>query len=178
MSKRKRVSRFTYLGLGFPVELRSVELVQFRDAWAPNVKLNSLAESAFVALATKPANLTGNEVKFVRHRMRSTLQAFSRHFRVTHQAVMKWERAGDAVTGMGWGTEVSVRLAILDAAGTSPRPFLEAYRLIAALTLRQVDEVVMVHDPEDPDLARAGYEAARARKKPERAARARARLSS
>jgi DNA-binding transcriptional regulator YiaG len=74
---------------------------------APSIKLNALMTNAFRALATKPGPLTGNELRFLRHHMRQTLQAFAQGLRVTHQAVMKWERAEDRPTGMSWGTIAS-----------------------------------------------------------------------
>lgn len=170
--KRKRVAWFRYDGLGFPLELRNVELVRFRDAWAPDVKLNELSSHAFLALATKPATLTGAEVRFVRQRMRLTLEAFAERLRVTHQAVMKWERAGDQPTSMIWGTEVALRLEILNATLVhSPRKFFETYRVIAGMPLGSPDGVVMVHDPEDPELAGAGYAAIRPAAAPARLSR-------
>ncbi len=158
--KRKRVARFRYDGLGFPLELRNVDLVRFRDAWAPDVKLNELSSHAFLALATKPATLTGAEVRFVRQRMRLTLEGFAGRLRVTHQAVMKWERAGDEATGMIWGTEVALRLEILNATLVdSPRKFLKTYLVIAGMPLGSPEGVVMVHDPTDPAFLCAGYAA-------------------
>jgi hypothetical protein len=32
-AKRKRVTKHVYPGLGFPVELRNVDLVEFRGTW-------------------------------------------------------------------------------------------------------------------------------------------------
>jgi len=156
--RRKRVRRFVFAGLGFPVELRNVELIRFRDSWAPDVKLNRLTDDAFLALATKPAPLTGDEVKFVRHRMRLTLQAFAERFHVTHQAVMKWERSREAVTDMNWGTEVAIRLEILHTAKLRPAKFVEAYKTITRLSAETNEALVMVHDPKAPEFAGAGFD--------------------
>src|ERR1700690_3051690 len=103
--KRKRVERFVYNGLGFPVELGRVVLVRPRHKWAPEVDLNELESGAFRALATKPARLTGNEVPFIRQFMNLTLQGFADLLRVTHPTVMNWESAYAEPTGMGWPSE-------------------------------------------------------------------------
>lgn len=146
--RRKRVARFVYKGLGFPVELRHVRMVKFRDTWAPDVNLNDLSSDVFKRLATKPTRLSGNEVHFIRQRMGMTLQAFAKHFHVTHPAVMKWEGAYHEPAGMSWGTEMSIRLKILKDTGSKPAQFFDAHSELEALELdaEAVGSLVMAVD--------------------------------
>lgn len=126
--ERKSHAMFEYEGFGFPVVLLNVTMVCVRNAWTPDVDLNKLADRLLEALARKPARLTGNEVRFIRHSFSMTLEQFARRFGVTHPAVIKWERAGNRPTVMTWSVEKDLRLEILRSrSGLAPREFLEAY---------------------------------------------------
>lgn len=126
--ERKRQETFVYEGFGFPVVLVNVPMVRVRDAWTPDVNLNKLSDRLLEALARKPARLTGNEVRFIRHSLSMTLEQLARRLCVTHPAVIKWERAENRPTVMAWAIEKDLRLEILRTrSGFEPREFLEAY---------------------------------------------------
>lgn len=118
-------------GFGFKVVFINVPEMKRLGHWCLEVNWKEVAERLFEAMASKPGRLTGNELRFIRKHRRMTFEQFARRFAVTHPAVMKWEKAGDQPTGMGWATEKDIRLAILDWCGCKPRAFKEAYAKLA-----------------------------------------------
>ncbi len=148
MADTKIRKRFVYEGFGFPVVLRNVPMVKVRGAWTPKVNYNKLAEDVLLALAHKPARLTGSEVRFVRHHFEMTLTQFGDRFSVSHPAVLKWEEAGDEATAMKWPVEKDIRLFILDALDAKDKDLAALYR-----HLRK--EAKTVGKPIEMDVARA-----------------------
>ncbi len=82
-----------------------------------NLDTEEFKSAAFVALATKPARPSGNEIRFIRRYFGMRLATFGRRFgNVAHSAVIKWERFGNTPTNMNWATEKDIRLAIVKKA--------------------------------------------------------------
>ena len=129
MNKTQR--RFTYDGFGFPVVLENVPMMKARGVWTPNVDYNALAKALLQVLAQHPSRLTGAEVRFIRHYFQLTLQRFAERFAVSHPAVIKWEKAQQQPTGMGWATEKDIRLFILTELGSPAKGIVGAYRQLA-----------------------------------------------
>ncbi len=101
--------------LGFPVRLRNVPMREFRGEWEPDINWDELQHVVLWALAHKPAPLTGDEVRFVRHFMELTLKEFAELCAVgTHPTVMNWESKGSQPTGMHKSTEIVLRARILE----------------------------------------------------------------
>jgi len=125
---RKRRNRFRYQGFGFPVILVDVPMVRVRGAWTPDVNYNRLSSRLLEVLARKPARLTGNEIRFIRHSLEMTLAQFATRFGITHPAVIKWEKTGNRPTMMTWALEKDIRLEILRSGSVvNPAGFLAAY---------------------------------------------------
>ncbi len=128
MSATKTAKRFVYEGFGFPVVFLNVPMVEVRGIWTPKVDYNKLAQELVLALAHKPARLTGCEIKFIRLHLEMTLAQFGECFDVTHPAVLKWERAGNEPPDMKWPTEKDIRLCILDREHARVNAFKELYQ--------------------------------------------------
>lgn len=126
--KRKTIARMVYHGFGFPVALHHVPMVRLRGAWTPDVNFELLQRGLLRALAEKPAQLSGSEVRFIRLAAAMTLQEFAKRFGVTHPAVLKWEGAGRRPTGMGWSTEKDIRLDVVSRLQEKPGRFYRIYR--------------------------------------------------
>lgn len=124
----KRVKRFIYEGLGFPVALINVSLVKKRDVWTPAIDYNKLQKAVLLALAHKPAALTGDEIHFIRTYFEMTLENFGKHFGVTHVAVLTWEKMGDKQARINPTTELCIRLFILEKLNMNNQVFREAFR--------------------------------------------------
>lgn len=125
---QKKIAKvFVDQGLGFPVRLINVPMVKVRGAWTPNINYNELAMAVLVALAHKPARLTGSEVRFIRQHFEMTLQGFAERFCVSHPAVMKWERAEKSATAMTWTTEKDLRLFVFSKLGAKPADVVDLY---------------------------------------------------
>jgi len=130
MAKKKTKIQKTFIdnGFGFPVVLVDMPMIQARGKWAPNINYKRYADAVLEALAHKPVRLTGNEIKFIRHKFEMTLQQFAKRFgQKSHQAVMKWEDFGNKPTSMLWTTEKDIRLAIIRVVYRSATKFVGAY---------------------------------------------------
>jgi len=88
-------------------------MVYLRGAWTPDVSYDLLQQALLGILAEKPARLSGREVRFIRLAAEMTLQEFAGRFGVTQPAVLRWERAGNQSTGMGWSTEEDIRRVLM-----------------------------------------------------------------
>lgn len=124
----KKIQRvFVDYGFGFPVKLLNVPMIKVRGNWTPNIDYSRLAELVLEELCWKSANLTGNEIKFIRQYFGMTLQVFAKRFYVTHAGVIKWEKNKTKVTGMTWTTEKDIRLFVLSNLNASPKEIAELY---------------------------------------------------
>lgn len=115
--ERKTEALWIDEGFGFPVKIRNVPMVKVRGHWTPEINYMQLAKTVLLVLTTKPARLTGAEVKFIRTHFELTLKDFAERFDVSHPAVMKWEAAKQKATSMNWSTEKDIRLFVLSRLG-------------------------------------------------------------
>nr|NGX49592.1 hypothetical protein [Candidatus Anoxychlamydiales bacterium] len=92
MRKQKIEKEIIYEGLGFPILLRNVPMVELRGNWVPDIDLNVLQKVTLLALAHQPVDLTGNQIRFIRTWLGLTQSEFGKLFGVTHPAVVKWEK--------------------------------------------------------------------------------------
>lgn len=108
--------------------LLNVPLIEARGEWVPAINQRSLQKRVIESLVVKQSRLTGSEVRFLRLYSEMTLERFAARFDVTHPAVLKWERAKNTATGMGWTTEKDIRLFALSALKAKPQQFVLAYK--------------------------------------------------
>ncbi len=134
MPKQKIEKEFFYLGLGFPIVLRNVPMIQLRGIWTPNIDLNILQKFALLALAHQPTDLTGNQIRFIRLWLNLTQTAFGKLLGVTHPAVIKWEKAENHSSKMSLSTQRELRLYILDHLLSKDEDFRKAFKLIINVT--------------------------------------------
>jgi hypothetical protein len=133
MPAKKIEKRFVYEGFGFPVVLRNVPMAKVRGAWTPMINYGALARAVLLALARKPARLTGNEIRFIRQHFEMTLSAFGARLDVSHPAVLKWEHAGDRPPALKWPLEKDIRLFTLDRLRARPAEFKALYESLGEL---------------------------------------------
>lgn len=113
---------FLYEGLGFPVELEHVEMINFNGEWIPKIDIRHVADEVIKILATQENRLTGNHVKFIRSYFSMPLREFGEQVvHETHSAVSKWEKRGDEVTNMNENTEQVLRLFIIEQTQTQTK---------------------------------------------------------
>ena len=106
---------FSYEGLGFPIELENVEMIQLNEEWFPKIDVQKIADEAIKKLAVQETRLTGNQVKFIRSYFSMPLRVFGKE--VVHEtgpAVQKWERRANEETKMNENTEMVLRLYIIE----------------------------------------------------------------
>lgn len=132
MGNTKIEKRFVYDGFGFDVVIRNVPMVKVRGTWTPKLDYNKLARDVVLALAHKPARLTGAEIRFIRLHFEMTLESFGKRFAVSHPAVMKWEATDDRAPALKWPVEKDIRLFVLDQLRVKASDFKTAYERLCA----------------------------------------------
>jgi len=128
MKKTKIKKRFVDYGCGFPVVIQDVPLIYVRGVWTPDIDYNELHEKVVRALVHNQEQITGNQIRFIRHFFGLTLMEFGKYFDVSHPAVLKWENAGDDAPAMKWSLERDLRLFIMDKLGESSTTLGNLYR--------------------------------------------------
>jgi len=130
MSKQKIEKEIIYEGLGFPIVLRNVPMIQRRGIWTPDIDLNILQKVVLLALAYHPSDLTGNQIHFIRMWLGLTQIEFGKLFGITHPAIGKWEKTGNRVSKMNLTTQRDLRLRILDQLLIRDDDFRKAFKII------------------------------------------------
>jgi DNA-binding XRE family transcriptional regulator len=130
MKKQKIEKRFVYEGLGFPIVLKNVPMIEIRGVWTLNIDLNLLQKITLLALAHHPSDLTGNQIRFIRHWLNLTQFEFGKLFGVTHPAVVKWEKTEDKSSKMNLTTQRDLRLWLLDQLLTKDDDFRRAFKIV------------------------------------------------
>lgn len=134
MAKQKIEKMFIYSGLGFPVVLRNVPMIELRGVWTPDIDFNILQKVVLLALAHHPANLTGNQIHFIRTWLELTQTEFGKLLGVTHSAVVKWEKAENESSKMNISTQRELRLYLLDHLLLKDEDFRKAFKVIIHTT--------------------------------------------
>ncbi|HAT8814795.1 hypothetical protein ACX1FB_13305 [Legionella pneumophila] len=113
---------FLYEGLGFPIELENVEMINIDDEWHPKIDVRYVADEIIKKLAIQEERLTGNQVKFIRSYFSMPLREFGETVvHESHTAVSKWEKCEDEITNMNENTEQVLRLYIIEQTQTKTK---------------------------------------------------------
>lgn len=110
--KKKRIKKFIYEGLGFPIVLKNVPMIEMYGEQIPDIDYNALQKVVLLSLCHKPMPLTGNEIKFIRKYFEMTLIEFGKKFGCSHAAVIKWEKHGNRFAKIEPTSDVCIRLSI------------------------------------------------------------------
>lgn len=130
MKKQKIEKEFTYEGLGFPIILYNVPMIQLRNNWVLDLDLNMLQKIVLLTLAHHPYEITGNQVRFVRNFFNLTQKKFGQLFGVSHPAIVKWEKCENQSTKMSLTTQRDLRLWVLDQLLSKDEDFRKGFKLI------------------------------------------------
>lgn len=137
------------MGLGFPVLLLNVPMVEVRGIWTPDIDYNLLQKVVLRVLAHQQAPLTGHQVHFIRSWMTLTQEEFGKLFGVSHSAVVKWEKAKGSPAKILLTTERDIRMHILDLLLKKAEDFRNAYHIIHGLNFRAQSTPVSVNSQTD-----------------------------
>jgi DNA-binding transcriptional regulator YiaG len=130
MKKQKIEKEIIYDGLGFPIILRNVPMIELRGIWTPDIDLNVLQKVVLLSLAHHPVDLTGNQIRFIRIWLGLTKSEFGKLFGVTHPAVVKWEKSQNNRSKMNLTTQRDLRLLLLDRLLTRDEDFRKAFKIV------------------------------------------------
>ena len=128
--KKKVEKEYIYWGLGFPIVMSNVPMIEVRGTWTPDINYQALQKIVLLGLSHKSGPLTGAEVSFIRKFFGLTCQKFGKLFGVSHAAVLKWEKHSQENASIQIMTEKAIRLYILDHLLESAKEFRNAYRKI------------------------------------------------
>lgn len=149
MKKHKIEAAYIYNGFGFPLVLHNVPMVNIRGVWTPDIRWNRLEKIVLLLLAHHQAELTGNQIRFIRHFMELNQREFSDLFRVTHAAVVKWEKSQDKPAKMQVTTQIAIRLCILDNLIKDDKDFRNAYHNLMSLVFKGTNEPLKIDTQTD-----------------------------
>jgi DNA-binding transcriptional regulator YiaG len=135
MKKTKR-DTFIWEGLGFPIRLVNVPMKKVFGEWILDMNLEHFQKAVLHMLAKKPTPLTGSELRFIIDYLRMSTREFAKLFGVTHAAVLKWE---NEKSRMNYGTEVCLRLYILDYLKVADKEFRRLYLKISPQNLANAE---------------------------------------
>lgn len=110
----KIVKKYSYHGLGFPIELHNVEMVKFENEYHPKIDVKAVADNAIHSLVLQKTRLTGNQIKFIRTYFAMSLREFAKVVNESHMAIKKWENFKAEPTNMDKNIEIMLRLYIYE----------------------------------------------------------------
>lgn len=105
---------FMYMGLGFPIELQNVEMMEIKGTLHPKIDVRRVADSAIESLIAQKTRITGNQIRFIRSYFAMSMREFAKVVNESHTAVMKWEKFANNTTNMDVNIEIMLRLYICD----------------------------------------------------------------
>ena len=136
--KSKRVNEYKYDGLGFPIIIPNVTMVEIDGEWGPKIDVRKIAELAIRKLPYQDEKLSGNQIKFIRTYFDMSLREFAVNVvKESHSAVAKWEKCGVNSTNMDENIEKMLRLYIIDKVLIKTKKqalnFLNSFRRISEI---------------------------------------------
>lgn len=149
MKKRKVEKEVMYEGLGFPIILHKVPMIEVRGIWTLDIDLNILQKVVLLALAHQPADLTGNQIRFIRNWLGLNQTEFGKLFGVTHPAVVKWEKTGNKGSRINLTTQRDLRLWLLDRLLSKDDDFRRAFKILHITNYSQPIEPLEFDVPTD-----------------------------
>ncbi len=125
--KKKKIKKFIYEGLGFPIILRNVPVVEMLGEEILDIDFNALQKTVLLSLCHKDSPLTGSEIKFIRKYFELTLVEFGLKFGCSHSAVLKWEKYENHFAKIEVTTDVCIRLFIFSQLNRKSGAFKQLY---------------------------------------------------
>lgn len=149
MKKQKVEREIVYDGLGFPIILQNVPVVELRGAWTIDIDLNVLQKAVLLALASSPYDLTGYQIRFIRNWLGFTQVEFGKLFGVTHPAIIKWEKTGNKGSKMNLTTQRDLRLYVFDHLLARDDDFRKAFKIVHMTSYSQSIQPLQFNVPKD-----------------------------
>lgn len=140
MKNKKFVKEYIYDGLGFPVLLEKAELMKIRGEWLLCAEFEEIADLIISALPSKPAGLTGAEIRFIRTYFNLSKRKFAEELNVTHTAVGNWEEADQKRAKIDPHVEINLR-ALVKLMLQEEEDFTDFYKMLLVDSKHFADEV-------------------------------------
>jgi putative transcriptional regulator len=108
------IKSYQFNGFGFPVIIKNARVRKTsRGDEVVDVDFKRLESVLFIAIAEKPARLSGAEIKFLRNHMELTQAEFADLIGIERSSVAKWEKKDLKSSGMSAPAEFAVRFHAL-----------------------------------------------------------------
>lgn len=118
MKKRttKTVENYRYEGLGFPVILKKVTMIEFDGEFLPQVHVRKVSQEAVKLLCLSSERLTGSQLLFIRQYLGMTTRDFAKKIlgSDTCSNISKWEAKKHKKTNMEPGSEFIIRMYVIE----------------------------------------------------------------
>ncbi len=124
---KEKAKKFTYFGLGFPIDLYNFPMKKYWGEEMADIDYNKLKRVVIELLVKKLVPLTSNEVRFIRQYFKMNYTQFGQHLGQTRQAVTKWESKENDFAMITPSTELHIRLSILNLLDASNEVFRNVY---------------------------------------------------
>jgi DNA-binding transcriptional regulator YiaG len=134
MMKDKKIKTLIYKGLGFPIKLISVPMKKMLGDWVMDIDMTELQIIVLKALVYKPAQLSNNELRFIRHFLQLNTTEFGKIFGVTHSAVVQWEKGTRHASPP---IDLCIRLHVMNHLHVKDKEFRQLYNEISVAQLSQ-----------------------------------------
>lgn len=113
--KTKKLEKYTYEGLGFPIELSQVPMIKFEGKYHPKIDILKISDKVIRELPFQKEKFTGNQIRFIRSYLKMPLREFAKTVvKESHTAVSKWEKFGSNPTNMDDNIETVLRLYLIE----------------------------------------------------------------
>ncbi len=113
--RTKKLEKYIYEGLGFPIELHQVPVVKFEGEYHPKIDIRKISDKVIRELPFQKEKFTGNQIRFIRSYLRMALREFAKTVvKESHTAVNKWEKFGSNPTNMDDNIETVLRLYLIE----------------------------------------------------------------
>mgnify|MGYP006078345675 CR=1 FL=1 len=132
--KSKTVKNYCYEGLGFPVILKKVTMIEFDCEFLPQIHVKKVSDEVIKLLSLSPEKFTGSQLKFIRQYLSMTTREFAKEIlgSDTCSNISKWESRKEKPTKMEEGTELIIRLYVIEnvieAKKSNHSKFFELYK--------------------------------------------------
>jgi hypothetical protein len=125
--KKKKIKKFIYEGLGFPIVLKNISVIEMLGEEVLDIDFNALQKTVLLSLCRKEMPLTGNEISFIRKYFEMTSTEFGMKFGCSHAAVLKWEKYENHFAKIEPTTDICIRLFIFSHISRRSGAFKQLY---------------------------------------------------
>ena len=112
----KTIENYRYEGLGFPVIIKKVTMIEFNGEFLPQIHIKKVSQEVIKLLCLSKNRLTGTQLLFIRQFFGMTTREFAKKVlgSDTCSNITKWEAKREEETKMEPGSEFIIRMYVIE----------------------------------------------------------------